>query len=105
MYVQNSDQAVSARLEMSPQKKPLAKAHLLFYKGLKAVGGNESKINVVYRTIQISFFVCGAMAAKFTPEGERNYLQEKAGISNLMLLRQSVQSLVKLLFAAIFKSG
>ena len=34
------DQEVSATLEMSPQKKPLAKAHALFYKGLKAVGQN-----------------------------------------------------------------
>ena len=55
---------------MRLQKKPLAKAHALFYKGLKAVGGNESKINVVYGIIQISFFVGGAMAAKFTLEGE-----------------------------------
>ena len=51
------DQVVSARLEMSPKKKPLAKGHALFYKGLKEVGGNESKINVVHGKIQISFFV------------------------------------------------
>ena len=31
------------------------------------MGGQESKINVVYGKLQISFF---AMAAKFTPEGE-----------------------------------
>ena len=30
------------------QRKPLAKAHALFYKGLEEVDGNESKINVVY---------------------------------------------------------
>ena len=64
------DQEVSARLEMSPHKTPLAKAHALFYKGLKAVGGYRSMINVVYGKIQMSFFVDGAMAAKFTPEGE-----------------------------------
>ena len=34
------------------------------------MGGNESKINVVYGKFQISFFVGEAMAAKFTPEGE-----------------------------------
>ena len=39
-------QAVTARLEMSPRMKPLAKAHALFYKGLKSVDGNDSKINV-----------------------------------------------------------
>ena len=40
-------QRVSARMEMSPKRKPLAKAHDLFYKGLKEVGGNGSKIHVV----------------------------------------------------------
>ena len=34
---------------MSLNEKPLAKAHALFYKGLKAVGENESKINVAFR--------------------------------------------------------
>ena len=43
---------------------------LLFYKGLKEVGGEESKIHVVHGKIQISFFLGGAMAAKYTPEGE-----------------------------------
>ena len=64
------DQVVSARLEMSLKKKPLAKAHALFYKGLKAVGGSESKINVVYGKVQISFLVGSAVAAKYTLEGE-----------------------------------
>ena len=34
------------------------------------MGGSESKINVVYGKIQISFFVGSSMAANFTPEGE-----------------------------------
>ena len=56
---------------MSPQKKPLAKAHALFLKGRSAARGDESKINVVYRKLQISFFFFGrALAAKFTAEGE-----------------------------------
>ena len=63
------DQDVSARLETSWEKKHLEKAHALFYKGFKAMGGNESKINGVYGKNQISFFVGGALAAKFTPEG------------------------------------
>ena len=41
-------QEVSSRLEMSPKRKPLAEAHALFYKGLKEVGGDESKIHVLY---------------------------------------------------------
>ena len=61
---------VPARLERSPKKKPLAKAHALFYKGDKAVSGDESKINVVYGKIQTGFFVGSAPAAKYTPEGE-----------------------------------
>ena len=63
-------QDVSSWLETSPNTMPLAKAHALFYKGLKEVGGDESKIHVVCSKIQISFFVGGAMAAKCTPEGE-----------------------------------
>ena len=47
----------------------MAKAHALFYKGLKEVVGDESKIYVVYSKIEISFFVGGVMAAKCIPEG------------------------------------
>ena len=43
------------------------------------MGGDESKINVVYGKLQISFFVGGAMAAKFT--GRAKASQGKAGIS------------------------
>ena len=52
-------------MDMSPKK-----ARGLFYKGLKAVGGNESKINVVYGKTKISFFVGSAIAATYTLEGE-----------------------------------
>ena len=48
-------QVVKARQEMSPQKKPLAKAHALFYEGMSAARSDESKIYV---------------SAKFTPGGE-----------------------------------
>ena len=34
-------QEVSTRLEMSPKRKSVAKAHALFYNGLKEVGGNK----------------------------------------------------------------
>ena len=63
-------QVVSSRLESSPKRKPLAKAHALFYKGLEEMKGDKSKIHVVYGKIQISFFVGSAIAAKYTPEGE-----------------------------------
>ena len=64
------ERVVSCRFELSPKRKPLAKAHALFYRGLKEVKGDESKIHVVYGKLQISFFVGSAMAAKYTPEGE-----------------------------------
>ena len=64
------DQLVKARLEISFQKKPLTKAHALFYKGLKAVKAYESKINVIYCKLQISFLIGRGLAARFTPEGE-----------------------------------
>ena len=57
-------QEISSRLEMSPKRKPLAKAHALFCKGLKVVKGDESKIHVVCGKIQISFLIGSAMAAK-----------------------------------------
>ena len=53
-------------MEMSLQEKPLAKAHALFFKGLKSMAGDESKMNVVFGKLQISFFVGGAVAAKGT---------------------------------------
>ena len=40
-------QVVSSSLEKSSQRMPFAKAHALFYTGLKEVGGDESKIYVV----------------------------------------------------------
>ena len=64
------ERVVSCRLELSPKRKPWAKAHALFHKGLKEVKGDESKIHVVYGKIHISFFVGSAMAAKDAPEGE-----------------------------------
>ena len=63
-------QVVSSRLELSPKRKPLAKAHALFHTGLEEVRGDTSKIHVVHGKFQISFFVGSAMAAKCTPEGE-----------------------------------
>ena len=48
----------------------MGKAHALFYKGLKEVGRNESKINVAHGKIKISFFVGSATAAKYTLEGD-----------------------------------
>ena len=63
-------QEIFSRLEICPKRKCLAKAHALFYKGLKKVGGDESKIHVVYGKIQVCFFVRSVMAAKYTPEGE-----------------------------------
>ena len=64
------DHVVSSRLELSPERKPLAKAHALFYEGLEEVKGNKSKIHVVCGKIQIRFFVGSTIAAKYTPEGE-----------------------------------
>ena len=63
------DRLVKARLEISSQKKPLTKAHALFYKELKAVKADESKISVIYGKLQISFLVGRSLAAT-TLEGE-----------------------------------
>ena len=62
-------QVVSSRLELSPKRKPLAKAHALFYKGLEEMKGDKSKIHVVYGKTQSNFFVESAIAAKYAREG------------------------------------
>ena len=49
---------VSERLEISSKRKPLAKAHALFYEDLKEVGGKKSKTNVVYGK-NYDQFLCG----------------------------------------------
>ena len=41
-------QLVKARLEVSPHRRPLAKAHAMFFKGLKELGGDESKVIAFY---------------------------------------------------------
>ena len=41
---------------MSRQKKPLAKAHALFIKRQKAVGGSEANAKSVSGNLQVSFF-------------------------------------------------
>ena len=66
----------------------------MFHKGLKEVGGDESKIHVVYGKIQKSFFLGSATAAKYTPEGEG--LAGEDGTSSRRLLQESVQSSVRL---------
>ena len=63
------DQLMIARSEISPlPKKPLTKAHAQFYTGFKAVKADESKINVVYCKLQISFLIGRGLAASFTPK-------------------------------------
>ena len=82
-------QEISSRLEMSPKRKPSTKARAL---SLKAVGGNESRVHVVFGKIQISLWKMLWLQHTLLKE---KVLQEKAGISKLMLLLQSVQSSVR----------
>ena len=86
-------QEVSARLEMSQKRKPLAKARALFYNGLKEAGRNKSKINVVCRHFRsVSLWEVQWLQNTLLKE---KVLREKAGISNLILLTRSVQILVE----------
>ena len=48
------DQEVTPRLEASLQENFLTKLHVLFYKGLKTVKGDEFQIAVIYDKRQIS---------------------------------------------------
>ena len=65
------DQVVSSGLELSPKRKPLTKAHALFYKGLEEMKRVTSpRFTFSVEKIQISFFVGSASAAKYSPEGE-----------------------------------
>ena len=56
-------QEVSARLEMSPKMKPLAKAPCVVLQRPRRSGRKYGKV-------QIIFFVGSAIVAKYTPEGE-----------------------------------
>ena len=49
-------QNVMVRLEVSPQRRPLAKTQASFFKGLKEVGGGESQVRAFHGKRQISFF-------------------------------------------------
>ena len=69
-------QNVKARLEVSPQRRPLTKTQALFFKGLKEVGGGESEVRAFHGKRQISFFVGRDIAAKFTCEGEGHANEE-----------------------------
>ena len=87
-------QEISSRLEIGPTRKPLARAHALFYTGLKEVGGNEFEINVVYGKIQMKLFLkCEMLQLQNTLLKEK-VLQEKVGISNSTLFSRSVQNRV-----------
>ena len=70
---------------MSFEKKPLEKAHALFHNGLKAMGGNESKISGgVWKNVKL--VPLWAEHWRLNSPVKVKDLQEKAGISNLMLL-------------------
>ena len=89
-FYKQKDQVVSSRLESSPKRKPLAKAHALFFKGLEEVNGDKSKIHVVYGKIQISFLVGTLLKEKV--------LQEKDGILSRKSSQESVQNSVNAFF-------
>ena len=52
----DNEQCVKANLELSPQRRPLAKAQAMFFKGLKEVGGNEANAKAVCGKLQVSSF-------------------------------------------------
>ena len=41
---------------MGPQKKPVGRAPAVFFTGLKAAQGDETKIKTFYANLQMSFF-------------------------------------------------
>ena len=85
---------VSSRLELSRKRKPLAKAHALFYKGLKEVKGDEAmalptkKFFEFYRR-QRGFWRQNTLL-------KDKVLQEKDGPSSRTLFPAIVQSSVRL---------
>ena len=60
-------QHVKARPEVSPQRTLLAKAQAMFYKGLKEMGGDESKVRAILGKLQVAE---GELADKCTREGK-----------------------------------
>ena len=88
---------------MSPQKKPLAKAHALFYKSLKAAKADESQINVICGELQISVLIGRGLAAKFTPE--REGLADQGWIINHDIIGAICTDYSEALFEAIVKTS
>ena len=63
-------QNVKARLEVSPQRRPLTKAQALLYKGLKEMGGDESKVRDFYGNFRRSSFWEEILLAKYARQDE-----------------------------------
>ena len=63
--------------EVGCQKKPVGRAPAVFFKGLKAAQGDETKIKTVHENLQMSFF------AEVGPQGQRQlpakYTREHKG--------------------------
>ena len=72
---------VKVNLEVSPQKKPLSRAHAMFCKAFNEAIRDKSKIKSIWGALQVSYFAgVGPMgnrslAAKYTMEGE-GHVQE-----------------------------
>ena len=65
-------QRVKARLEVSSHKRPLAQAQAMFFKGLKEVGGDESKVRGFNGKLQISFLAEGRTCCQKHTGGRRS---------------------------------
>ena len=87
-------QNVKARPEVSPQRKPLAEAHALFFKGLKEMKGDESKERTFMETP--NFLLRDERSrSQITREGEGR-ARKNVGLLTSQWCQRSVQTSVTL---------
>ena len=86
------------------QRKSLTKAHALFFKGLKEMKGEESKVKTIYgKTSNFFFYVGKEVAATYTREGEGH--AEEGWIITLQVVSAICTDFGDALFETMVKSS
>ena len=81
----------------------MEKPQAMFFKGLKEVGGDESKVRAFDGKLQISFFVGKEFAAKFTRKGEGH--ANKGWVIDKHVVSKTCTEFNDVLFETVVKSS
>ena len=72
-----------ARLEVSPQSRPFTKAAALFFKGLKEMGGDDSKVRAFCVKLHTSFSVGGDVPHEGEGHAEEGWVIDMHVVSTI----------------------